>query len=204
MAYPALIQKILDLRQDMQNVRDEQCVFSTALVGLAEQSIRMSARVVDLELEKAESNVTRMELAERISGLELDSNAYSEAHTELARENIRMSGRIAALELDDAKSLTSRVEIAERVSSLELDSLTHSESHVSLASECVRMSDRLVDQELGAEHPNLAPVLSTYCDPEGYDLFSGAKVAPVTIVNDGQPTHRGAALTVVLDEIYNH
>lgn len=152
MAYPALIQKILALRQDMQDVHDVGRTFATVLIELAEQSIRMS-------------------------------------------------GRIAALELDGAESLASRVEIAKRVSSLERDSNTQSEAHIDLARECIRMSDRLVDQELGAEHPNLAPVLSTYCDPEGYDLFCGAKVAPLTIVNDGHPTHRGAALTVVLDEI---
>lgn len=114
-----------------------------------------------------------------------------------------MSGRIAALELDGAESLASRVEIAERVSALESESAAHSESHVGLARECVRMSDRLVDQELGVEHPNLAPVLSTYCDPEGYDLFCGATVAPLTIVNEKSQAHRGAALTVVLDEIPN-
>lgn len=203
MAYPALIQKILNLRKDMQDVRDEQCVFSTALVGLAEESIRMSTRVVGLELEKAESGVTRMDLAGRIGRLELDSVQTNQSHTALARENIRMSSRIAALELDGAESLTSRVEIAERVSGLERDSTEHSEAQVSLARECVRMSDRLVDQELGAEHPNLAPVLSPYCDPEGYDLFCGVKVAPLTIVNEGQKPHSGAALTIVLDEFAN-
>lgn len=103
MAYPALIQKILDLRQEMRDARNEQRILSEALVVIAEQNIRMSSRITALEL--------------------------------------------------------------------------------------------------GGEHTNPAPVSSTYYDPEGYDLLCGAKVAPLTIVNEGHPTHKGAAFTVVLNEI---
>lgn len=147
MAYPALIQKIFDLRE-------ENAQLCAALASLSEINIRMSSRIAELELDGARSGTSQVKMAMRMNNLENENTGFAIAHADLARE-------------------------------------------------CVRMSDRLVDQELGAEHPNLAPVLSTYCDPEGYDLFCGAKVAPITIVNGGQPPHRGAALTVVLDEISN-
>lgn len=199
MAYPALIQKIFDLRRALREAGVENTILCSALASLSEANVRMSARIAELELEKAKAGITRMDIAMRLERLEQADARWAAAHAEHSGESIRMSSRLADLEADGARSLATRANIAERVAGLEDDSDNFALSHVGLAGECVRLADRVVRQELGAEHPDLPPVQAAYVDPEGHELFCGATVAPVLLVGKGHGAHPGAALTVVVD-----
>lgn len=201
MAFPALIQKIFDLRRALREANEENAVLCAAFASLAEANVRMSARIAELEMEKAQAGISLGEIAMRLARLEKADAEWASAIAEHSGESVRISSRLAELEVDGARSGASRADIAERVAGLESDSDNFACAHADLAGECVRLADRLVQQELGAKHPNLPPVQAAYVDPEGYDLFCGAKVAPVLMVEEGHSAHPGAAFTVVVGNL---
>ncbi len=203
MAYPSLIQKIMALRKELREANEENTLLCAALAALSEAATRMSGRIAELELEKAEAGIRLKDISRRLASLEQADAVWAGSQAELAGESVRLSGRIAGLEVDGAESRATRAEIADRVVSLEQDSGSFSVSHADLAAQCVRLSSRLTDQELGAEHPNLPPVQAAYAAPEGHELFCGAKVAPVLLVEGGHSSHPSAAFTIVLDNLGN-
>lgn len=141
---------------------------------------------------------------QKILDLRAEQLALSTAVAGLASESLRMSARVVNLELEKAVAVASEVEVVSRVEALENDSEKFSSSHVDIAKEAARLAHRITHLELGSDHPNLAPVLSTYCDPAGHELLCGAVTTPVTMVAKGNRAHDGAALTMIVDELANN
>lgn len=138
---------------------------------------------------------------QKILDLREEQLALSKAVCGIAAESLRMSARVLSLELEKAEAGASEIEIAARVGALENENAKSCSAHASLAKESTRLADRIVHLELGSEHPNLPPVLSTYCDPAGHELFCGAITTPVTMVAKGNRAHSGAALTMIVDDL---
>lgn len=83
-----------------------------------------------------------------------------------------------------------------------------------LSREAVRMSSRIARLELGVSDPAASEALKDICErlakleevmasgfpvPEGYTHESGLKVAPVTLIGEGQEHYHGAALSILID-----
>lgn len=81
-----------------------------------------------------------------------------------------------------------------------------------LSGEAVRMSARITQLELGSPTPENSVLLNSILErlvklesasghmaPEGYAHESGLRVAPVTLIGEGQEHYSGAALSIVID-----